>query len=292
MHLSEIGKTPALVIDLDRAERNIARRRLRPRARSAADAAHEDSQVARDRPQATRRRLRRPHGGEIDRGRSDGGSRAADPARRLPSAGRAKLRRLAGVARKTAVTVALDSLEAARELSEAAVAAGVDFTVRVEADLGLHRCGLAPGAELVALAKAADALPGLRLEGFQYYAGHLWPTTDDFEAQYKAVGEGVAEVRAEFEKAGLPLDVVSGGTSPTLWRSHEIAGQNEIRPGTYVYNDRSLVEAGTASWDDCAATLLVTWFRRRAPASPSSTEAPRPSPPTAYPSPRTRRMAA
>ncbi|MEZ5394882.1 MAG: alanine racemase [Bryobacterales bacterium] len=145
------------------------------------------------------------------------------------------------------------------KLSEAAVAAGVDFTVQVEADLGLHRCGLAPGAELVALAKAADALPGLRLEGFQYYAGHLWPTTNCLilRRSTRQSATAWAEVRAS-SKAGLPLDVVSGGTSPTLWRSHEIAGQNEIRPGTYVYNDRSLVEADAASWDDCAATLLVT----------------------------------
>jgi D-serine deaminase-like pyridoxal phosphate-dependent protein len=72
------------------------------------------------------------------------------------------------------------------------------------------------------------------------------------------VAAGVARIREDFEKVGLPLGIVSGGTSPTLWRSHEIAGMNEIRPGTYVFNDRSLVAAGAAGWDDCAATILVT----------------------------------
>ena len=258
MHLSEI-ETPALIVDLDRVERNIARAAGYAREHGLRLLPHTKTHKS---PEIGRMQLAAGAVGLTVAKSTEAEILAeAEPPLLLvayPVLGEAKLRRLVNVARRTRVAVALDSAEAARGLSEAAVAGGVQFGVRVEADLGLKRCGLEPGPAFVALAQAVEKLPGLELEGFQYYAGHLWPTTDDFEAQYKAVGEGVARIRDDFEKAGLPLAIVSGGTSPTLWRSHEIAGQNEIRPGTYVFNDRSLVAAGAASWDDCAATLLVT----------------------------------
>ena len=43
-----------------------------------------------------------------------------------------------------------------------------------------------------------------------------------------------------------------------LFRSHEIKGLTEIRPGTYVYNDRTTAAIGACSWDDCALTVLAT----------------------------------
>ena len=258
MQLHEI-ETPALIIDLDKAERNIGRAASYAREHGLRMMPHTKTHKS---PEIGRLQLRAGAVGLTVAKSTEAEVLAeADPPTLLvayPVLGEAKLKRLTGVAARTRVAVALDSLEAARDLSGAAVVAGVRFAVRVEADLGMKRCGLAPGPALVELAKAVETLPGLELEGFQYYAGHLWPTTDDFEAQYAAVAAGVAQVRQDFQKAGLPLEVVSGGTSPTLWRSHEIAGMNEIRPGTYIYNDRSLVAAGAADWDDCAATLLVT----------------------------------
>ena len=175
-----------------------------------------------------------------------------------PVLGEAKLRRLTNLARRLRIAVAVDSVEAARQLSEAATAAGVTIAVRVEADLGLRRCGLKPGPALVDLARTVDQLPGLDLEGFQFYGGHLWPKSQDFEQQLAKVTADVGRIREDFEQAGLPLEVVSGGTTPTLWRSHEIAGMTEIRPGTSAFNDRTIVGAGAAEWSDCAATILVT----------------------------------
>jgi D-serine deaminase-like pyridoxal phosphate-dependent protein len=258
MHLSDI-ETPALLIDLDRVERNVERASSYAREHGLRLMPHTKTHKS---PEIGRMQLAAGAVGLTVAKSTEAEVLAeAEPPTLLvayPVLGEAKLRRLTDVAKKTRVAVALDSLEAAQGLSAASQAAGVRFAVRVEADLGLERTGLEPGPALVELAKGVEKLPGLELEGFQFYAGHLWPKTDDFEAQYAAVAAGVARVREDFERAGLPLEVVSGGTSPTLWRSHEIAGMNEIRPGTYVYNDRSLVAAGAAGWDDCAATLLVT----------------------------------
>jgi D-serine deaminase-like pyridoxal phosphate-dependent protein len=51
---------------------------------------------------------------------------------------------------------------------------------------------------------------------------------------------------------------VSGGSTPTLFESHRIAGLNEIRPGTYIFNDKNTVASGACSYQDCAASILVT----------------------------------
>lgn len=258
MQLSEI-ETPALLVDLDIMERNIARAAEYARGHDLRLMPHTKTHKT---PQVGRKQLAAGAAGLTVAKSSEAEMMVeAEPPVLLvayPVLGRAKARRLIEAAKRTRVAVAIDSLESAAGLSEAASAAGASFAVRVEADLGLRRCGLEPGPALVELAKRVDALPALDLEGFQFYPGHLWPKSQDFEARFAAVGEGVARIRADFDKAGLPLDVVSGGATPTLWRSHEIAGMTEIRPGTYVFNDRTIVGAGAASWDDCAATILVT----------------------------------
>lgn len=175
-----------------------------------------------------------------------------------PILGATKLGRLVEVAKKTNLTVALDSHDAARGLSQAAAAAGVTVGVLVEADVGMRRCGLEPGPALVALAKEVDSLPGLRLEGVQFYPGHFWVNAPNGPAELDKLRETVGRIRDDFRKAGLPLRIMSGGSSPTLYCSHTIEGVNEVRPGTYVFNDRTQVAAGVCTWEDCAGTILTT----------------------------------
>jgi D-serine deaminase-like pyridoxal phosphate-dependent protein len=52
--------------------------------------------------------------------------------------------------------------------------------------------------------------------------------------------------------------VVSGGSTPIGWHVHEVRGVTEVRPGTYVYNDRTTEALGACSWEDCALTVLAT----------------------------------
>jgi len=60
------------------------------------------------------------------------------------------------------------------------------------------------------------------------------------------------------QEAGLEPAVVSGGSTPTVWRTHEITGVTEFRPGTYAYNDRITAQIGACGWSDCALTVLAT----------------------------------
>jgi D-serine deaminase-like pyridoxal phosphate-dependent protein len=57
--------------------------------------------------------------------------------------------------------------------------------------------------------------------------------------------------------AGVAPEVVSGGSSPTFWRSHEL-GVTEVRPGTNIFNDRTMVEIGACGWDEVAYSVLAT----------------------------------
>jgi len=73
-----------------------------------------------------------------------------------------------------------------------------------------------------------------------------------------AVDSATAIVLRTLEREGLAPNVVSGGSTPSAWRMHEIPGLTEVRPGTYVYNDRTTAALGACSWDDCALTVLAT----------------------------------
>jgi D-serine deaminase-like pyridoxal phosphate-dependent protein len=176
----------------------------------------------------------------------------------FPVIGQAKLERLMAVARRTRVTVSLDSLCAAQQLSAAAQTAGVNVGVLAETDVGLGRVGVSPGAELLDLASGIARLSGLTLEGIAFYPGHI---KDDGEAARQALvalGGVIQSILDDFRRAGLEARIVSGGSTPSLYHSHELPGLNEIRPGTYVFNDWNTVASGAATLEECAATLLVT----------------------------------
>jgi D-serine deaminase-like pyridoxal phosphate-dependent protein len=88
-----------------------------------------------------------------------------------------------------------------------------------------------------------------------FYPGHI---KDQNELKIAGLSSTVAGIRSEFQRAGLSTEIISGGSTPLLFRSHEIAGLNEIRPGTYVFNDMNTVASGACALEDCAASILVT----------------------------------
>jgi D-serine deaminase-like pyridoxal phosphate-dependent protein len=258
MHVSEID-TPALLVDLDIMERNLARvadyakahdLRLRPHTKT-----HKSPRVGRWQLESGAVGLTVAKVGEAEVMLS------AEPADLLvayPVIGRSKLERLMEVARRTRVTVALDSSFAARQLSDAARAAGVTLGVLAEVDVGLGRVGVNPGEQLMALAQTIDKLPRLTLEGIAFYPGHIKDLDESGQAALAALRTLLQSILADFRHAGLEVKVVSGGSTPTLYHSHEITGLNEIRPGTYVYNDLNIMRSGGCTMEDCAASILAT----------------------------------
>lgn len=258
-HISELD-TPALLIDLDILERNLARvagyarehgLRLRPHTKTHKVPAIGKMQLASGAIGLTVAKV-----GEAEVMLESG---APDLLVNYPVIGRSKLKRLAEVARRARVTVALDSAVAAQQLSDAAIEAGVSFGALVEVDLGLGRVGVTPGKELLDLAQTIERLPGLTLEGFTFYPGHIKRLAEEGQQEkFRELGQAVQSIVEDLRKAGMEARVVSGGSTPTLYHSHEIPGLNEIRPGTYVYNDVNTVLSGACGWEDCAVSILTT----------------------------------
>ncbi len=175
-----------------------------------------------------------------------------------PPVGARRLARLLAIDEAVALRVSLDSEEAIDGLAAAARAAGRTVEVLVEVDLGMRRVGVATPDEATRLARRiADATP-LQFAGVAFYPGHIRSDGPEATPSLKRVSDDLAGVCAALDDAGLPARTVSGGSTPTAWRSHEIANVTEIRPGTYVYNDRATVASGVASREDCALTVLAT----------------------------------
>ncbi len=258
MYVSEL-ETPALLIDLDVLERNLKRvadyarehgLRLRPHTKT-----HKS-------PVVGRKQL--DHGAVgltvAKTGEAEVMLRAEPPDLLIayPVIGRTKLERLMEVARRTQLTVALDSMEAARQLSEAANAAQVEVGVLSEVDAGMGRVGVQPGEDLLSLARGILQLPHLHYRGIAFYPGHIKDTSEASQCELAAVSELVDTVLADFQRAGIPVEIVSGGSTPALFYSHTVKGLTEMRPGTYVYNDLNTLRCGACAYEDCAASVMTT----------------------------------
>lgn len=175
-----------------------------------------------------------------------------------PPVGEAKLARLLRLPAPVDLKVALDSEEVLRGVARAAGAAGREVGVLVEQDVGLGRVGLAEPGAVARLARMAADLDGVRFRGVLFYPGHIRMAVEDQDAHLGLVAERVAATLDALGAVGLRAEIVSGGSTPTLWRSHEVAGLTEIRSGSCIYFDREAVDVGVATPDDIAYTVLAT----------------------------------
>ena len=108
--------------------------------------------------------------------------------------------------------------------------------------------------------RSVASLPGLKLRGLLSHAGHAYhaASEDDLRAIAQREAETLAGLRAQAAASGIALDEISVGATPTLRFSAGQNGVTELRPGNYVYFDRTQVALGAASLDDCALTVLAT----------------------------------
>lgn len=175
-----------------------------------------------------------------------------------PPSSAAKVERLCALPRSVDLRVGLDSIEVLRPLARGAAAAGRTFGILVEFDAGLGRTGVVDPAEAVLVAEEAASLPGVRFDGLMFYPGHIRIPRSRQAGRLERLSERVEAFVAELGQAGLPPRVVSGGSTPTMWESHLLAGVTEVRAGTCIYNDRDIVGMGAAAPDHVAYTVLAT----------------------------------
>jgi D-serine deaminase-like pyridoxal phosphate-dependent protein len=233
--------TPALVLDIDAAQRNIDHMASELKQMGAATIRpHYKTHKS---PDLARRQLRA--------GASGLSMATVWEAAILAAAGMddlfvvnmvahpAKLRVLAELARDHRVLVAVDEAGNVAALSAAAVTAGSTLGIMVEVDTGMDRCGVDDAADCLAVARQVIDLPGLRFEGITGYEGHCSMTPDHdlrHERQREAMKffTGVAEL---LEADGIPCPIRSAGGIATWNWTAAYPGVTEIQAGTYVVMD-------------------------------------------------------
>lgn len=172
--------------------------------------------------------------------------------------GRRKIEALAVAAREGRLTVAVDNALNATDLSDAALAAGSKLEVLIEVDVGMGRGGVRSPQEAVDLARRVDELRGLRLRGVQGYEGHCMREPDRAVRAEKARAAMayLGEVIDRLASSGFECEVVSAGGTGT----YDITGANprvtEVQAGSYVFMDN--FHSGLVPGFSNALTVLGT----------------------------------
>jgi D-serine deaminase-like pyridoxal phosphate-dependent protein len=267
MHAIEDLPTPSVLVDLDVLERNV--RAMQERARAAGVKLRPHAKTHKS-PEVGRLQLSAGASGLTLAKTSEAEIFAAlgfdDIFLGYPIFGADKARRLLALADRIRLAVGVDSTEGAKSLGDVFHAAGRRLPVRLKIDCGYHRVGVAPEKAVEAARRIAD-LPGIELAGVFTHGGQGYAASTPEEVAEAGHVEGrvVAETADAIRSAGLPVDEVSLGSTPTVRSALSESGITECRPGTYVYNDFSQVQLGSARLEDCAMTVVATIVSSPAP---------------------------
>jgi D-serine deaminase-like pyridoxal phosphate-dependent protein len=233
--------TPALILDIEAATRNLQAMERTLRGQTARLRPHIKAEKS---PQLAR--LHMQHGA-VGVATATAWEALAMAQSGIPDVlianevvGPAKLDAVVAAARLARVTVAIDDPRGAAELSAAAQAAGVGVEVLIEVDVGMERGGTRSVAQTLAVAEAAASAPGVSLRGVQAYEGHVMAETD--RARRAAMATAAMAVAGEhvpaLREAGHAVEEVSGGGTGT----YDMTGRNplvtELQAGSFGLMDR------------------------------------------------------
>jgi D-serine deaminase-like pyridoxal phosphate-dependent protein len=259
--------TPALLLDLDRFERNLTRmaehvrrsgKQLRPHAKT-----HRCPEIARRQVAAGALGVACAKLGEAEVMAAAGVRGLLITTEIVAPLAITRLVRLLAEAPDTMVVV--DHGDNVDRLAAAASAAGRVLDVLVDVDVGGRRTGAVPGAPALALARRVAAQRALRLRGLQGYAGHCahvvgWKARRDAS---RAAMAPLMETRALLESAGLPLQIVAGASTGTYDIDVELDGLTELQSGSYCVMDLEYRRIGGRGGDaltdfELALTVAAT----------------------------------
>ncbi|MGH9332054.1 MAG: alanine racemase, partial [Vicinamibacterales bacterium] len=165
--------------------------------------------------------------------------------------------RILKVMERARVSIIVDHEAVARAWAEAMRRARRALDVLVKVDVGFHRCGIDPSAaDAAGFVRRVAELEGLRLRGLLSHAGHAYLAGSEEDLRRIAADEA-RTLTALARQTGLELEEISVGATPTARFSVGEKDLTEIRPGNYVYFDRTQVGLGAARYEDCALTVLA-----------------------------------
>jgi D-serine deaminase-like pyridoxal phosphate-dependent protein len=233
--------TPALVLDIDAAQRNIDR--MASELRRLGQATIRPHYKTHKSPDLARRQVQAGAGGLSMATVWEAALLASDGFDDLfvvnTVAHPDKIRLLAELARDRRILVAVDEAENAAAHSAAAISAGSTLGIFIEVDTGMNRCGVDTAEEALALALQVTQMPGLRFEGITGYEGHCTLTPEEdlrHEKQQEAMNlfTGVADL---LEANGIACPIRSAGGIATWQWTATYPGITEIQAGSYVVMD-------------------------------------------------------
>ncbi len=253
--------TPALVVDLEVLERNIALMAgraaeagvsLRPHAKT-----HKSVQVARRQIAAGALGVCCAKLGEAE-ALTDGGIDGI--LLTSPVVGPPAVERLAALAgRAPSLMAVADHPDAVAAIAAAVAGGETPLRLLVDIDPGIHRTGVASPADAVALAQAIAAAPALEFAGVQYYCG-MQQHIEDFADREGAIAERTAylsEVIAALREAGLPPAIVSGGGTGSHAIDLKLGVFTELQVGSYVFMDKQYADCAPAPGQAPFETALM-----------------------------------
>ena len=160
-----------------------------------------------------------------------------------------------------ALRVILDSIEAAEAVQVFGSAEGVTIEALIEVDTDGKRAGVAPDDDLlIEIARRLSSGPGARLAGVMTHAGGSYSarTLGEFEAIAERERAGAVTAAARLRAAGLPVEIVSVGSTPTVHYARTLEGVTEARVGVYAFGDLVQAELGTCAVGDIAISVLAS----------------------------------
>ncbi len=184
-----------------------------------------------------------------------------------PLVGARRLERLAGLRRIADPIAVVDHRDHVEALSAAMRDAGVTLRVLVEVDVGMERCGVAPGGPALDLARLVAGAPALELAGIMGYEGHLLTIPDRAEKE-RAIAEAMVlleTTRSLLEREGLPCPIVSAGGTGSFEITVRQRGVTEVQAGGDIFMDRMYRELCGVTSLDYALTVHATVTGRPAP---------------------------
>lgn len=237
--LEEID-TPALVIDMDAFERNIARLPAALQGRDIRIRTHAKTHKC---PEIALRQIAAGAVGvccqKVSEAEAmvDGGIKDVLVSNQV--VGAHKLARLARLATRAKVGVCVDDERQIVALGKAAAEADAKIDVYVEIDVGARRCGVAPGAAALALAKSVASTHGLNFSGLQAYQGSAQHvrTMNERRKKIDTAIEAARSTRLLIESSGLRCAVVTGAGTGSFMFEAASGVYDELQPGSYIFMD-------------------------------------------------------
>jgi D-serine deaminase-like pyridoxal phosphate-dependent protein len=241
-------ETPALVIELDAFERNIAKMaalarssgvRLRPHAKTHKSPAIALRQIAHG---AVGQCVQKVGEAEV---LVRGGVKNVLVSNQV--VGERKLRRLAALARDATIALCFDAPEQVAAASAVARDFDVELGALVEIEVGMERCGVAPGQAAASLARRIADSPNLKFRGLQAYHGraqHL-PTYQERAQAIAYAIDSVQETQRALAAENLDCEVVSGAGTGTFALEAASGIYNELQVGSYIFMDTEYARIGS-----------------------------------------------